>query len=199
MAAAIGFAIGALPPVLISGSLFLGSSLWAPRGSELTVLPLIVSIPVGLCASGVFIFKRTLLSGLVAVFAFSVFISSILGTRIGGDLRMSAFKKVAGRARPVIVAIEEYKKKYSKYPETLEALSPEILPSDLLGTLPPLVLVTGEEALKGYYGNPWALQADVGIGVLNWDLFLYLPKQNYPQEAFGGYLERVDDWAYVHE
>jgi hypothetical protein len=34
---------------------------------------------------------------------------------------------------------------------------------------------------------------------MNWDMFLYFPKQNYPKAGYGGWLERIEDWAYVHE
>jgi hypothetical protein len=27
----------------------------------------------------------------------------------------------------------------------------------------------------------------------------YWPKHNYPEKAWGGVIERVDGWAYVHE
>jgi hypothetical protein len=28
---------------------------------------------------------------------------------------------------------------------------------------------------------------------------LYLPSGQYPEQGWGGTLERIDDWAYVHE
>ncbi len=30
---------------------------------------------------------------------------------------------------------------------------------------------------------------------VNWDMLLYLPSQRYPQDGYGGRLERVGDWA----
>ncbi len=36
---------------------------------------------------------------------------------------------------------------------------------------------------------------------LDWKerLVLYFPNRNYPQHGYGGWLEPVGDWAYVHE
>jgi len=36
-------------------------------------------------------------------------------------------------------------------------------------------------------------------GGFNWDIFIYFPSQNYPEYKYGGFLEKVEDWAYVHE
>jgi len=30
-------------------------------------------------------------------------------------------------------------------------------------------------------------------------MMLYFPKKDYPEKGYGGSLERVGDWAYVHE
>ncbi len=53
----------------------------------------------------------------------------------------------------------------------------------------------GEAALKGFYGNQWALLFKAGSG-LNWDQLVYLPKQNYDQVESKTLLGR---WAYLHE
>ena len=43
------------------------------------------------------------------------------------------------------------------------------------------------------------LHALVSRGPFNWDLFLYFPNRRYPKSAYGGVLQRIGDWAYVHE
>ena len=48
-------------------------------------------------------------------------------------------------------------------------------------------------------GNPWVLYVDCGQAMLNFDRFIYLPKQNYPKNGYGGSLEPINSWAYVHE
>ncbi|MDQ5935721.1 MAG: hypothetical protein QG574_3036, partial [Cyanobacteriota bacterium erpe_2018_sw_21hr_WHONDRS-SW48-000092_B_bin.40] len=37
------------------------------------------------------------------------------------------------------------------------------------------------------------------IGMLNWDVFYYLPTEKYPEHDYGGSIEPIKNWAYVHE
>jgi len=46
---------------------------------------------------------------------------------------------------------------------------------------------------------PWVLSAMVSKNLENWDLFIYFPDQEYPERGFGGVIERLGAWAYVHE
>jgi len=46
---------------------------------------------------------------------------------------------------------------------------------------------------------PWELRVQCPAGVLNWDLFFYRPGRDYPENAYGGSVTRIGDWAYVHE
>lgn len=46
---------------------------------------------------------------------------------------------------------------------------------------------------------PWELRIDCGRGFLNWDVFFYWPTRDYPAHIYGGNVERIGDWAYVHE
>lgn len=45
----------------------------------------------------------------------------------------------------------------------------------------------------------WELRVPCSIGLLNWDVFFYWPTQHYPDHAYGGSIERIGKWAYVHE
>ncbi len=58
---------------------------------------------------------------------------------------------------------------------------------------------TGIEAKDRFANNAWALSVATPSGGINWDMMLYFPDQNYPDRGYGGSLERVGDWAYVHE
>jgi hypothetical protein len=40
------------------------------------------------------------------------------------------------------------------------------------------------------------LRAELGI---NFDQFYFIPSRDYPMSGLGGAIERVEDWAYVHE
>lgn len=57
---------------------------------------------------------------------------------------------------------------------------------------------TGARAAQ-YDGNPWVLVVFTPSGGINFDEFLYFPLQNYPRSGYGGSLEQLGDWAYVHE
>ncbi|MDY7000161.1 MAG: hypothetical protein SVS15_00080 [Thermodesulfobacteriota bacterium] len=46
---------------------------------------------------------------------------------------------------------------------------------------------------------PWELRVQCPTGILNWDIFFYRPGRDYPENAYGGPVKRIGDWAYVHE
>jgi hypothetical protein len=68
-----------------------------------------------------------------------------------------------------------------------------------MGAYPDYEYLAGTEAKSRFHGNPWVLWVDTPSGGINWDMFIYYPRQNYPTYAHGGSLERVKQWAYVHE
>lgn len=117
-------------------------------------------------------------------------------------IRAHGFRQLAHRSKPLIEAIRAYERKYGKPPERLPALVPEFLPG---------IPGTGMAAYPDYEydviavkdnencGNPWVLYVNTSSGFLNFDSFLYHPNGRYPEEGYGGVLERIDDWAYVHE
>jgi len=127
-----------------------------------------------------------------------IFIGAVLGIWVGGELRMYGFELAAVRAEPMIGAIEEYTRDHGQPPGKLSALVPNYL-NELPTKLPPLEIVTDSKELGEYGDNTWALTALVSRGLLNWDRFIYFPNQAYPERGFGGGLERIGGWAYVHE
>jgi hypothetical protein len=48
-------------------------------------------------------------------------------------------------------------------------------------------------------GTPWELRVDCSNGFGNWDRFIYWPTREYPEHVYGGGVELLGDWAYVHE
>ena len=46
---------------------------------------------------------------------------------------------------------------------------------------------------------PWELRINCSWGLLNWEVFFYWPTQQYPGYIYGGSVERIGNWAYVHE
>ena len=109
-------------------------------------------------------------------------------------MRMEGYERAGERAAVLVTAIEHYIKATGEPPERLEQLVPDFVEA-IPSRLPPLEIVMGEAALKGFYGNQWALLFKAGSG-LNWDQLVYLPKQNYDQVESKTLLGR---WAYLHE
>ena len=108
---------------------------------------------------------------------------------------------MADRSSTLITAIEHYKKEKGNPPKTLAELVPNYLPnipSTKMGAYPEYEYHTGKEALN-YDGNPWVIVIQTPSGGINWDLFMYFPLQNYPKRGYGGSLEKIKNWAYVHE
>ena len=121
--------------------------------------------------------------------------------RLHVDIRHNGFVNLAHRSRTLVSAIQQFETKYGKPPYKLEQLVPEFLPAvpkTGMGAYPNYEYLVVKDQ-TAYEGNPWVLKVQTPGGGLNWDMFLYLPKQNYPQAGYGGVLERIEDWAYVHE
>jgi len=78
---------------------------------------------------------------------------------------------------------------------------------DLMATLRPEGKLFSE--IEKVLGSPdgsrtlidteWELSVPCSRGVLNWDVFFYWPSEIYPDRLYGGSIERIDSWAYVHE
>jgi hypothetical protein len=117
----------------------------------------------------------------------------------GRKIRMSAFHRLAERSRPFVAAIHSYERKYGVPPPSLDALVPEFL-----STIPKTGMAAYPEyrfhrPASNYDGNPWAITVFTPSGGINFDQFMYFPLTNYPEVGYGGRLERIGDWAYVHE
>jgi hypothetical protein len=129
-------------------------------------------------------------AGLVALFVPTLLLAS--------KARMFGFYLASKRAEPIVAAVHAYVKEHGAPPSTLEELTSHYL-ERLPARLPDLKLVVGDEARSRFEGNDWVLFSVVSTGILNWDQFMYFPQQNYPTVGHGGWIERVGEWAYVHE
>lgn len=171
--------------------------LWSAMFLSLPLLMALALIPFSL---PLLLFKRTRRG---AVMMFACGIGYLAGARIclgiGHHIRMQAFHELAVRSQPLVDAIESYHSDTGHYPPSLTNLVPEFLPSipsTGMGAYPDYEYRTGTNS---WYGNPYVLSIDTPAGGINWDMFVYFPGQNYPERDFGGMLERIGSWAYVHE
>jgi hypothetical protein len=127
--------------------------------------------------------------------------ATVIGLRFGGAIRMAAFHSLAERSTPLVRAIRAYESRHGTPPPGLPALVPEFLPSipiTGMAAYPQYQYHVGQKAAH-YDGNPWVLVVDTPSGGINFDTFMYFPRQNYPKTGYGGSLERISDWVYVHE
>jgi hypothetical protein len=142
------------------------------------------------------------ISAILCLCCLSYIVSFIFVAGRADKIRMKAFGRLAERSAPLVAAIKSYDQKHGKPPESLEALVPEFLaavPGTGMAAYPKYNYYAGEKAAANYDSNSWVLSVSCPSGIINFDQFLYFPRQNYPATGYGGSLEKVKDWAYVHE
>jgi hypothetical protein len=187
------------PMVLIHAFCITGLGGWAIPGVELFIFVPVGCLGLTVLALVCLPFRAvrraasvTLLSALVMVILF------IPALGLATAARRYGFKLAAQRARPLVAAIARFERERGQPPESLAALVPTYLP-ELPRRIPQVRLITGPETPKDFAGNAWVLRAMVPSGVINFDQFMYFPNQQYPEFGYGGGVERIADWAYVHE
>jgi hypothetical protein len=185
----------AAAPSLIMGALpLLGYAPWGRTSLEVVVFCVVVYSAIHvLVALLVMLVTRKWLEYFPAIML-GVLLGGLAGLQAGTAMRMKAYELAGDRAAVLVSAIERYIEITGAPPERLEQLVPALVETIPAG-LPPLEMVTDEAALKGFYGNQWALLFKAGSG-LNWDRLVYLPRQNYEQVGSKTLLGR---WAYIHE
>jgi hypothetical protein len=170
--------------------------------SMVLILPLIAAFCIFVAGSIALLFRRARGIAFVCLLCAAAYcVAFLLANNIGYHIRMNGFKCLAERSKPLVRSIHGYEKKYGHPPETLQALVPEFIssiPSTGMAAYPEFEYVTGNLALD-YNGNPWVLYIFTPSGGINFDQFMYFPLQNYPKTGYGGWLEMVGEWAYVHE
>jgi hypothetical protein len=162
------------------------------------LMPFLLVAPVAVAGGG--IVKRrgvdvVLGVGLVgvSVLAFWVF------HPVNWFFRSRAVARVVHNASTLTNAVRAYSAAHGSPPPNLGALVPRFLaavPSTGMGAYPSFEYRVGPQAPPN---EQWALTVSTSLGILNWDILLYLPSGEYPTEGYGGRLERFGDWACVHE
>jgi len=126
----------------------------------------------------------------------------ISGIVLGHKVRRSGMDAFARRSQPLIAAIHQYEQDHAMPPPTLADLVPDYLPrvpATGMMAYPAYNYHVGPECDERFMGNAWAVSVFTPLGGINFDQMLYFPQQNYPAQGYGGSLERIHDWAYVHE
>jgi hypothetical protein len=201
---AIPFGVFAIVPVLCQVATL------APFGSpDIAALPdmlfgmaFVFALLFCLVSAPFLLFRRTRKAfGALPPIALMIIVGTFVGFGLGDAYRMHAFHRLGERSKPLIAAIQQYEAEHGSPPRDLSELVPQYLPRvphTGMGGYPDYELVT-DEWVEKETGNGWLLNVDTPSGLINWDVFLYYPNQQYPRRGYGGVLERVGDWAYVHE
>lgn len=119
--------------------------------------------------------------------------------RHGITLRREALVAFAARSHSVTDAIERFSAAEGRPPRSLEELVPQSFaehPRTGLDAYPSF-----QYRLKGEAGlieSPWELSVETHWG-LSFARMFYWPSHAYPEQTYGGRVERIGKWAYVHE
>lgn len=172
-------------------------------GQIVYLLPLLVAI-LGVPALLVALFfaRRRAEAKFFLLVALIFIPTCIGGIVLGHKVRRSGMEAFARRSQPLVAAIHQYERDQAAPPTSLDDLVPDYLPHvPMTGMMayPAYDYHMGSECEERFLGNAWALSVFTPLGGINFDRMLYFPQQNYPAQGFGGTVERIRDWAYVHE
>lgn len=145
------------------------------------------------------VFKRDLLSVKKTAAAFLVFVLGYSAGILGYKIRHIFFERLGERSSVLVSSLEKYRQTNGSYPDALQALVPAIIPkiphTGMLGYGPYIYSKATKDTLfKGY-----ELKVNCGGLGINFDKFVYWPERKYPKEMYGGVVELIGEWAYVHE
>ncbi len=124
------------------------------------------------------------------------------GFAVGWNTRRAGLRQAAARARPLINAIEKFRREKKREPYNLQELVPNYLakiPQTGMTVYPRFKYSTSQENRGRNHFKSYQLQVSTSFGFINWDTFNYWPESDYPAEMYGGRVERIGAWAYVHE
>jgi hypothetical protein len=182
----------------------------APEGSEeglwtsLSLLGPFLLLALLVCVGAIFFLPfrgtRRFAARAVSAGVAALAVLAVCGN-IGGRVRMRGFEQLAVRSAPLIEAIERFEREQGHPPTALASLVPQYLsgiPGTGMAAYPAYDYFSGERA-SDIYGDRWALSVFTPSGGINFDQFYFIPSRNYPESGLGGVIERVKDWAYVHE
>lgn len=180
----------------------------SPTGSEsllwfkvILVFPVVAAV-VLFCVSllGLAFRPKRFISGVGALCSVGFVTGFVLSIPVGEKIRIIAFHRLSERSKPLVAAIRAYEEQQGKPPESLETLVPNFIssvPTTGMGAYPKYQYALTTKTNQ--HGNPWAITIFTPSGGINFDQFMYWPLTNYPERGYGGWIERVGDWAYVHE
>ena len=144
--------------------------------------------------------KNWILAGQMGLIAFAAITSIFLY----GRLQVLGVRRAADRGEGTIEAIHRYQKRERALPNSLDELVPRDLasiPETGMAGFPSFEYIApsteannDEERLFATY------ELSVNLyKLLQYDCLVYWPEGHYPRMMYGGGVERIGVWAYVHE
>ena len=114
-------------------------------------------------------------------------------------MRRAGLQQAATRAQPLIAAIEKFRRDNKRPPANLQELVPAYISNipQTGMTAYPDFLYSDDGPTKKYF-HTYKLHVRTGFG-FDFDSFNYWPEGDYPAQMYGGRVERIGAWAYVHE
>jgi hypothetical protein len=112
-------------------------------------------------------------------------VAFVVCIRASREIRVNGMAELAWRSQPLVEALRTFERVNGHPPAELSDLVPGYLaavPRTGLGAYP-----------------DWVLKVDTPAGLLDFDELAYFPNQKYAEAGQGGWWERVNDWAYLHE
>lgn len=164
-------------------------------------------VPVALIAS-IFV-KRIWRIRLImlSVLFITAFLFQQVITKSKSSIRHAANEKVMIQGQIIIDAITAYEHEHSSYPQNLKALIPKYI-DEIPGTgikgFPYFLYEIINPSERKYrvpeMGDDPIYELRVNFyRVFKWDCFFYWPVERYPDYIYGGNVENLQKWAYVHE
>lgn len=176
--------------------------------------PLFIVATIPLAINAIFRKKRQLFITLIGIVLLFDFIGSIFAIKQINKFKRDKMVQATIRGKPIIAAIENYYKNNNKYPKSLNDLIPQYIssiPNTGMCGYPDFeysitTSASGYLTKEDYGSDPmqecqtggYEISIETGL-TLQFDRFVYWPKKVYPYYMYGGVIERIADWAYVHE
>jgi len=157
----------------------------------------VVAMPI-LALVAIFSEERRAWGGRWLILCLTVILGMWLGILMEKPVRRARFASATVRAEPLLRAIEAHRAATGQWPKTVEMLVPSRL-STLPGTgmmaYPEFRYRTADDApFKNF-----ELSIICPQGAMSFDKFVYWPEGGYPSHMYDGHIERIADWAYVHD
>ena len=114
-------------------------------------------------------------------------------------VRSVAMMNAALTGSRISEALDRYRADHGAYPDEFDDLVPQYvdqIPFTGMVGYPQFYYKSGAN-IPGSGG--YEIGINCPIAVLNWDKFFYWPSKAYPKSIYGGSVEPIGDWAYVHE